>query len=286
MAKTRKLEFYGYHDQNDYDSLSLADIDSLEKVNKEQDDNITTLSSLTMTKADANDVARLNCKVNKFMCKQDKINKCLGNGMNTIGDKFNILSNNVTKVMNKIDSLSGLTNSSISSLTNVTETLNNLSVKHDGDIENVNTKVDGLSRKYEGCKEEISSKLDKEEAFNTYAKKGSSYTKLEVDSMVDDANNKFATMDWVTNKHYITKAEADGKYTTNDGAEKLKEEFKDLKESLTIKCNGIMQGVMDFQSNTSTRIDALNKRLDTYKLTLEELSKRVSDMERSINKLY
>ena len=33
--------------------------------------------------------------------------------------------------------------------------------------------------------------------------------------MVDDANNKFATMDWVTNKHYITKAEADGKYTTN-----------------------------------------------------------------------
>ena len=106
MAKTRKLEFYGYHDQNDYDSLSLADIDSLEKVNKEQDDNITTLSSLTMTKADANDVARLNCKVNKFMCKQDKINKCLGNGMNTIGDKFNILSNNVTKVMNKIDSLS------------------------------------------------------------------------------------------------------------------------------------------------------------------------------------
>ena len=92
MAKTRKLEFYGYHDQNDYDSLSLADIDSLEKVNKEQDDNITTLSSLTMTKADANDVARLNCKVNKFMCKQDKINKCLGNGMNTIGDKFNILS--------------------------------------------------------------------------------------------------------------------------------------------------------------------------------------------------
>ena len=104
MAKTRKLEFYGYHDQNDYDSLSLADIDSLEKVNKEQDDNITTLSSLTMSKADANDVARLNCKVNKFICKQDKINKCLGNGMNTIGDKFNILSNNVTKVMDKIDS--------------------------------------------------------------------------------------------------------------------------------------------------------------------------------------
>ena len=103
--------------------------------------------------------------------------------------------------------------------------------------------------------------------------------------MVDDANNKFDTMDWVTNKHYITKTEADGKYTTNDGAEKLKEEFKDLKESLTIKCNGIMQGVMDFQSNTSTRIDALNKRLDTYKLTLEELSKRVSDLERTISKL-
>ena len=286
MAKTRKLEFYGYHDQNDYDSLSLADIDSLEKVNKEQDDNITTLSSLTMTKADANDVARLNCKVNKFMCKQDKINKCLGNGMNTIGDKFNILSNNVTKVMNKIDFLSGLTDSSISSLTNVTETLNNLSAKHDGDIENVNTKVDGLSRKYEGCKEEISSKLDKEEAFNTYAKKGSSYTKLEVDSMVDDANNKFATMEGVANEHYSTKAGADGKYTADDGAEGLRKEFKDLKESLTIKCNGIMQGVVDFQSNTSIRIDALNKRLDTYKLTLDDLSKRVSDLERAINELY
>ena len=286
MAKTRKLEFYGYHDQNDYDSLSLADIDSLEKVNKEQDDNITTLSSLTMSKADANDVARLNCKVNRFMCKQDKINKCLGNGMNTIGDKFNILSNNVTKVMDKIDSLSGLTDSSISSLRNVTETLGKLSVKHDNDIKDVNTKVDGLSRKYEECKGEISSKLDKEDAFNTYAKKGSSYTKLEVDSMVDDANNKFATMDWVTNKHYITKAEADGKYTTNDGAEELRKEFKDLKESLTIKCNGIMQGVVDFQSNTSNRIDTLNKRLDTYKLTLEELSNRIDALERAINKSY
>ena len=200
--------------------------------------------------------------------------------MNTIGDKFNILSNNVTKVMDKIDSLSGLTDSSISSLTNVTETLNKLSVKHDEDINNVNTKVDDLSRRYEGCKEEISAKLDKEEAFNTYAKKGSSYTKLEVDSMVDDANNKFTTMDWVTNKHYITKAEADGKYTTNDGAEERRKEFKNLKESLAIKCNGIMQGVVDFQSNTSNRIDTLNKRLDTYKLTLEELSKRVSDLER------
>ena len=93
-------------------------------------------------------------------------------------------------------------------------------------------------------------------------------------------------MDWVANKHYITKAEADGKYTTNDGAEKLREEFKDLKESLTIKCNGIMQGVVDFQSNTSIRIDALNKRLDTYKLTLDDLSKRVSDLERAINELY
>ena len=286
MAKTRKLEFYGYHDQNDYDSLSLADIDSLEKVNKEQDDNITTLSSLTMSKADANDVARLNCKVNRFMCKQDKINKCLGNGMNTIGDKFNILSNNVTKVMDKIDSLSGLTDSSISSLRNVTETLGKLSVKHDNDIKDVNTKVDGLSRKYEECKEEISSKLDKEDAFNTYAKKGSSYTKLEVDSMVDDANNKFATMDWVTNKHYITKAEADGKYTTNDGAEELRKEFKDLKDSLTIKCNGIMQGVVDFQKNTSVRIDALNQRLNTYRLTLDELSKKVSDLEHAINELY
>ena len=104
--------------------------------------------------------------------------------------------------------------------------------------------------------------------------------------MVDDANNKFATMDWVANKHYITKAEADGKYTTNDGAEELRKEFKDLKESLTIKCNGIMQGVVDFQSNTSNRIDTLNKRLDTYKLTLEELSNRIDALERAINELY
>lgn len=286
MAKTRKLEFYGYHDQNDYDSLSLADIDDLEKVNKEQDDSITTLSSLTMTKADANYVDRLNCKVNKFMCKQDKINKCLGNGMNTIGDKFNILSKNVTNVMEKVSSLSGLTDSSISSLTSVTESLEKLSSKHDNDIESVNAKIEDLSRKSIESKEELSSKLDKEEAFNTYAKKGSSYTKLEIDSMVDDANNKFATMDWVNNKNYITKSEADGKYTSNNGADELRAEFKKLKEDMTIKCNGIMQGVIDFQSNTSKRIDTLNKRLDAFKTSIEELSKKVSEIESVINELY
>ena len=58
--------------------------------------------------------------------------------------------------------------------------------------------------------------------------------------------------------------EADSKYASVDSINKIKDDVAAFKDSMTIQYNGIMQGVIDFQTNTSNRIDTINDRLDTF----------------------
>ena len=40
-----------------------------------------------------------------------------------------------------------------------------------------------------------------------------------------------------------------------------------------------MQGVIDFQANTSNRIDIINARLDTFKAMIDKLSDKISKIQ-------
>ena len=282
MAKTRKLEFYGYRDQNNYKTMSsstLNDIDNLEKENSEQDKSISSLSELMNTKADINDIINLNDSLNLFVSKQNKINKVLGEGLNTIGDKFNILSNNITNVSEKISELSSKVSSNTESGSESSNKIEKLSEKHSKDITMLNDKILSLSESKENLLNAINSKLGNDDAASIYAKKKDVYTKDEINAFEKASDDKFASKEWVLENGYVSTDEADSKYASVDSINKIKDDVAAFKDSMTIQYNGIMQGVIDFQANTSNRIDIINARLDTFKTMIDKLSDKISKIQ-------
>lgn len=282
MATTRKLEMYGYRDQNNYRTMSsstLSDIDNLEKTNSEQDKSISSLSELMNSKADINDIINLNDSLNLFVSKQNKINKVLGEGLNTIGDKFNILSNNITNVSEKLSELSSKVSSNTENGSESDHKIEKLSEKHNDDITMLNDKILSLNESKENLSNAINSKLSNDDAASIYTKKKDVYTKDEINAFENASDDKFASKEWVLEKKYISSDESDSKYASIDSVNKVKDDIAAFKDSMTIQYNGIMQGVIDFQTNTSNRIDTINDRLDTFKTMIDKLSDKISKIQ-------
>lgn len=273
---------YGYRDQNNYRTMSsstLSDIDNLEKVNSEQDKSISSLSELMNSKADINDIINLNDSLNLFVSKQNKINKVLGEGLNTIGDKFNILSNNITNVSEKLSELSIKVSSNTENGNKYDNKIEKLSEKHNEDTTMLNDKISSLNESKENLSNAINSKLSSDDAASIYAKKKDVYTKDEINEFENASDDKFASKEWVLKKKYISSDEADSKYASADSVNKVKDDIEAFKDGMTIQYNGIMQGVIDFQTNTSNRIDTINARLDTFKTMIDKLSDKISKIQ-------
>lgn len=273
---------YGYRDQNNYRTMSsstLSDIDNLEKTNSEQDKSISSLSELMNSKADINDIINLNDSLNLFVSKQNKINKVLGEGLNTIGDKFNILSNNITNVSEKLSELSSKVSSNTENGNKYDNKIEKLSEKHNEDITMLNDKISSLNESKENLSNAINSKLSSDDAASIYAKKKDVYTKDDINAFENASDDKFASKEWVLEKKYISSDEADSKYASVDSINKIKDDVAAFKDSMTIQYNGIMQGVIDFQTNTSNRIDTINARLDTFKTMIDKLSDKISKIQ-------
>lgn len=273
---------YGYRDQNNYRTMSsstLNDIDNLEKTNSEQDKIISSLSELMNSKADINDIINLNDSLNLFVSKQNKINKVLGEGLNTIGDKFNILSNNITNVSEKLSELSIKVSSNTENGNKHDNKIEKLSEKHNEDTTMLNDKISSLNESKENLSNAINSKLSSDDAASIYAKKKDVYTKDEINEFENASDDKFASKEWVLEKKYISSDEADSKYASADSVNKVKDDVAAFKDSMTIQYNGIMQGVIDFQTNTSNRIDTINDRLDTFKTMIDKLSDKISKIQ-------
>ena len=273
---------YGYRDQNNYRTMSsstLSDIDNLEKTNSEQDKSISSLSELMNSKADINDIINLNDSLNLFVSKQNKINKVLGEGLNTIGDKFNILSNNITNVSEKLSELSSKVSSNTENGNKYDNKIEKLSEKHNEDTTMLNDKISSLNESKENLSNAINSKLSSDDAASIYAKKNDVYTKDEINAFENASDDKFASKEWVLEKKYISSDEADSKYASVDSVNKVKDDIEAFKDGMTIQYNGIMQGVIDFQTNTSNRIDTINARLDKFKTMIDKLSDKISKIQ-------
>ena len=273
---------YGYRDQNNYRTMSsstLSDIYNLEKTNSEQDKSISSLSELMNSKADINDIINLNDSLNLFVSKQNKINKVLGEGLNTIGDKFNILSNNITNVSEKLSELSVKVSSNTENGNKYDNKIEKLSEKHNEDITMLNDKISSLNESKENLSNAINSKLSSDDAASIYAKKKDVYTKDEINAFENESDDKFASKEWVLEKKYISNDEADSKYASVDSINKIKDDVAAFKDSMTIQYNGIMQSVIDFQTNTSNRIDTINDRLNTFKTMIDKLSDKISKIQ-------
>ena len=143
----------------------------------------------------------------------------------------------------------------------------------------LNDKISSLNESKENLSNAINSKLSSDDAASIYAKKKDVYTKDEINAFENASDDKFASKEWVLEKKYISNDEADSKYASVDSINKIKDDVAAFKDSMTIQYNGIMQGVIDFQTNTSNRIDTINDRLDTFKTMIDKLSDKISKIQ-------
>ena len=143
----------------------------------------------------------------------------------------------------------------------------------------LNDKILSLSESKENLLNAINSKLGNDDAASIYAKKKDVYTKDEINAFEKASDDKFASKEWVLENGYVSTDEADSKYASVDSINKIKDDVAAFKDSMTIQYNGIMQGVIDFQANTSNRIDIINARLDTFKAMIDKLSDKISKIQ-------
>ena len=90
--RIRHLEFYGFRDQNRYNSASNLDLSDLYETNDEQDKDIDELSGITEDlsegKADIELVTALSGKVDSFIGSQEVANDRLVNAVKENADKI------------------------------------------------------------------------------------------------------------------------------------------------------------------------------------------------------
>ena len=285
--RIRHLEFYGYADQNTYIGLPNADLSDIREVNKEQDKEINAISGATKEKADITTVNELSGKVETFIDKQDMINKWLAKGINKNRERIDGLERRDEEITNKINEIVDDFNpiyDELGRISRKTDELDTRLTEHiaeSEDFENrINNKVDGIEDGLEG-------KLDKTEAYDTFAKKADVYTKREVDELIDNKTQDYATEQWVLNRGYITEVDADGKYASKARLNALEDRVGNIQTTLYNQYNELSSDLSQFKTLTNSRIDTLYGRMDTleskHDRDIETLTNTTNAIQRQVN---
>ena len=285
--RIRHLEFYGYADQNTYIGLPNADLSDIREVNKEQDKEINAISGATKEKADIVTVNELSGKVETFIDKQDMINKWLAKGINKNRERIDGLERRDEEITNKINEIVDDFNPIYDELGRISRKTDELDTKltehiaESEDFENrINDKVNGLEDGLEG-------KLDKNEAYNAFAKKTDVYTKREVDELIDNKTQGYATEQWVLNRGYITEVDADGKYASKARLNALEDRVGNIQTTLYNQYNELNSDLSQFKTLTNGRIDTLYGRMDTleskHERDIETITNTTNAIQRQVN---
>lgn len=184
--RIRHLEFYGFPDQNVFTTLGSVDLSEIEKINQEQDEEISEISGATKGKADLSLVNELSAKTDAFISLQGDINEQFAEAISGNTERIRELEEYDDQVTDKINEI-------ISSVTAIDDSIEVLS----GDVEELKDMVIGgsgateaieaLSGAVEDLQEAVDGKLDKDEAAETYAKKEDVYTKEETNELIDSS---------------------------------------------------------------------------------------------------
>ena len=285
--RIRHLEFYGYAHQNTYIGLPNADLSDIREVNKEQDKEINAISGATKEKADIVTVNELSGKVETFIDKQDMINKWLAKGINKNRERIDGLERRDEEITNKINEIVDDFNPIYDELGRISRKTDELDTKltehiaESEDFENrINDKVNGLEDGLEG-------KLDKNEAYNAFAKKTDVYTKREVDELIDNKTQGYATEQWVLNRGYITEVDADGKYASKARLNALEDRVGNIQTTLYNQYNELNSDLSQFKTLTNGRIDTLYGRMDTleskHERDIETITNTTNAIQRQVN---
>lgn len=281
--RIRHLEFYGYADQNVYIGLPNADLSDIRETNKEQDKEISSISSATKDKADLVIVNELSGKVDTFIDKQDEINKWLAKGINKNRERIDNLENRDEEITTKINEIVDDFNpiyDNIESLSNQINTVDDKLTQH---LSQESTFEEETNERLNTLESNIDKKIDKTEAYDVFAKKSDVYTKSEIEEKLDNLDGDFATKEWVSNQGYITENEADSKYATKTSVDELDARVTDAQTSL----NNLNSDYTQFKNGTNNAIDGIDDRLGVIETKhtsdIENLTNTTDALQRQVN---
>lgn len=271
--RIRHLEFYGYADQNVYMGIPNVDLSDIRETNKEQDKEISSISSATKDKADLVVVNELSGKVDTFIDKQDMINKWLAKGINKNRERIDGLERRDEEITTKINEIVDDFNPIYNNIENLSNQINDVDNRLTQHISQESDFEEETNERLNALESNIDEKIDKTEAYDVFAKKSDVYTKSEIDEKLDNLDGDFATKNWVLSQGYITENEADSKYATKTRVDELDARVTDAQTSL----NNLSSDYTQFKNDTNNAIDGIDDRLDVIEV------KHTSDIENLTN---
>ena len=277
MAKKfiRHLEFYGFPDQNTYESEMgggcNVDLSEIIKKNNEQDKEIKELSDEKASKKELDslsntveDMINLQSEINQGFADSISANtaqiEVITEKVNEIGDTLNDVVEDVQELNDKVDGIE--------------QTVEQLS----GAVDTLSAQTSGITEAIEEMAEELEEKLDKTEAEETYAKKEDVYTKEEIDTKLES----YATKDWIEETGYITQDEADARYAKKETVEALSDRVNSAVTDLNTKIYTVSGDLASFSSSTNARMGILETNFETLR---GEVNRKVNEISGSVNTL-
>lgn len=277
MAKKfiRHLEFYGFPDQNTYESEMgggcNVDLSEIIKKNNEQDKEIKELSDEKASKKELDslsntveDMINLQSEINQGFADSISANtaqiEVITEKVNEIGDTLNDVVEDVQELNDKVDGIE--------------QTVEQLS----GAVDTLSAQTSGITEAIEEMAEELEEKLDKTEAEETYAKKEDVYTKEEIDTKLES----YATKDWIEETGYITQDEADARYAKKETVEALSDRVNSAVTDLNTKIYTVSGDLASFSSSTNARMGVLETNFETLR---GEVNRKVNEISGSVNTL-
>lgn len=285
--RIRHLEFYGYADQNVYMGIPNVDLSDIRETNKEQDKEISSISSATKDKADLVVVNELSGKVDTFIDKQDMINKWLAKGINKNRERIDKLENRDEEITTKINEIVDDFNPIYDNIENLSNQINDVDNRLTQHISQESDFEEETNERLNALESNIDEKIDKTEAYDTFAKKSDVYTKSEIEEKFDDLSGEYPTKEWVRNQGYITENEADSKYATKTRVDELDARVTDVQTTLNNQYSQLNSDYTQFKNDTNNAIDDIDDRLDVIEVKhtsdIENLTNTTDALQRQVN---
>jgi len=277
--KVRHLEFYGFPDQNVFTSaIGSVDLSEINKINKEQDEEISELSGATKGKADLSIVNELSAKTEAFISLQSDINTNFANVISGNTERITALEEYDEEVTNKINEI-------ITSVTSIDDDLNTLSGEVESikqqivDVSGVTEDIEALSGAIDTLQDSLASKLDKDEAEDTYAKKEDVYTKDEIDDIISIEQESISS---ITGDIQVLSGAIDTLQEEIDNIPQidpdkfaLKADLQELSGSFityTATTDGIIGNIEDNISSISGDISSINTTISNIESDIEDVN--------------
>ena len=282
--RIRHLEFYGYADQNVYMGLPNVDLSDIRETNKEQDKEISALSSATKDKADVSLVNELSGKVDTFVDEQGRINRWFAKGINKNRERIENLEHRDEEITNKINEIVDDFNPIYDELNALSGRIDTIDEKLEQHLQEESEFEDNTNERLDFLEDEIVKKLDSSEAESIYAKKEDVYTKEEVDELFESYSGDYATKEWVIDQGYITENDADAKYSTKQELEGLRDIVDDVQASV----DNVSSELAQFEELTNNNVEDLNNKIDSleaqYTRDITELQEDVEDLTNDVRR--